>query len=135
MARNTVIETILFNLGNYVSEDNIRFFVENTTCLYSIKIDTCEIKIFYDLRDDFYKITIEKFSHNKLDNVVFLTKSKTFHKAINQYLKNNNLSKHNFLNHTIAYTQILKKYLDLYSNLECIETFFVVNLKFDGIFV
>ena len=85
--------------------------------------------------DNYYTIRLEKYVHNRITDVVFLTKSKKFKKDIKLTFKELKLSKKVFENHINAFCVYLSKVLEKYGNLDLLEDLYISDMKFDGIFL
>ncbi len=135
MVDNSIGQIIAESLAGYLEEESIGFSPSNRFLQYIIRLKEYEIEICYEFVDNFYRIKIESKKNNILGNVVFLTKSKNYHKEIKKQLKDNKLSGELFENHMLCFVRILKQNLDMCGNLDLFNKVYIHNLKFDGIFM
>lgn len=135
MVENKIIQTIYLRLKKYLCEDNIKFYPSNNLLKFVIEFKDCYIEILFHYIDNFYQIRIENRHINQLQYVIFLTKSKAFHKDIQCNLKENNFKQKSFENHMACFANILSNILDSQDKLIYLEEKYSPNLKFDGIYI
>ena len=135
MVENKTIQIIHTNLQEYIEIDDIKLYPYNGLLKFIFYINDYHIEILYDYMDGFYRIAIEKRHNNQLQNIIFLTKSKKFHKDIKILLKKFNLSKKSFEDHMNAFTMYIGELLKKYENLNYLYETYISDLNFDGIFI
>ena len=139
MVENKATQTIISILGEYVVDGDVKFVPTNNWLNYYFKIH-CGCQIYsihleYEFVDSYYRILIEDISHNKLENVIFLTRSKAFHKKVKSIIKSNKLNNKSFLDHITAFSIALKNFMDIAGSFNKLIKMYPQDLKFDGYFV
>lgn len=139
MVENKATQTIISILGEYIIDGNVKFAPTNNWLNYHFKIHCgCQIysiHLAYEFVDSYYKILIEDISHNKLENVIFLTRSKTFHKKVKSIIKSYKLNNKSFLDHITAFSIALKNFTESAESFNELIEMYPQDLKFDGYFV
>ena len=135
MVKNKMVQIIADNLPTEEAQSSVRAVLCNGAVKYTFDLCGNSVEVYYECIDNFYKVRIENISNNQSDNVVHLTKSRQYHKALKKFLKANGLPRKSFENHLIALINILQPQLDCYGNLAYLQTEYVPNLKFDGFFL
>ncbi len=135
MVKNKIIQIIHTNLQEYVKINNVAIDPSNGMIKYVFDIDDHHFEILYNYVDNFYRTVIEKRHNNQLQNVIFLTKSKKFHKDIKIILKTFNLSSKSFEDHMNAFTLYMGEFLEKYGTLNYLDETYIPDLSFDGIFI
>ncbi len=135
MVENKIIQIICNNLSKHITADNVKFHPGNNLLKYLFNIDYYYFEILYYFMDDFYRIKVENKRNNRLQGVVYLTKSKKFQKDIKIFLKKSKLSYKSFENHMSCMMLFLSELLDKYSDLSYLDETYSSDLKFDGIFI
>ncbi len=139
MVENKATQTILSMLGEHIINGDVKFAPTNNWLNYYFKI-YCGYKIYsvhlaYEFVDSYYKILIEDLSDNQLENIVFLTRSKNFHKQVKSIIKSNKLGKKSFLDHVTVFSIIIKKFIDISGSFTELIEMYPQDLKFDGYFL
>ncbi len=139
MVENKATQTILSMLGEYIINGDVKFAPTNNWLNYYFKIH-CGCQIFsihlaYEFVDSYYKILIEDLSHNQLENTIFLTRSKNFHKQVKSIIKSNKLCNKSFLDHVTASSIIIKNFIDIAGSFNELIEMYPRDLKFDGYFI
>lgn len=134
MLNDKIVQIIISNLKEYVSESNVKFIPSNNILKYVIEFKGYYIEICYFFIDDFYRIKIENKKNNILNSVSFLTKSKQFHKEIKRRIRKNNL-KNTFPNHIIEFTYMIIEQMIETNSLDDFQLKYLPSLKFDGLFL
>lgn len=134
MLNDKIVQIIISNLKEYVSESNVKFIPSNNILKYVIEFKGYYIEICYFFIDDFYRIKIENKKNNILNSVIFLTKSKQFHKEIKRRIRKNNL-KNTFPNHIIEFTYMIIEQMIETNSLDDFQLKYLPSLKFDGLFL
>ena len=139
MVENKATQIIISILGEYIIDGDVKFASTNNWLNYYFKIH-CGYQIYsihlaYEFVDSYYKILIEDISHNKLENVIFLTRSKAFHKKVKSIIKSNKLNNKSFLDHVTAFSIALKNFTDIAGSFNELIEIYPQDLKFDGYFV
>lgn len=139
MVENKATQIIISILGEYIIDGDVKFAPTNNWLNYYFKIHCgCQIysiHLAYEFVDSYYKILIEDISHNKLENVIFLTRSKAFHKKVKSIIKSNKLNNKSFLDHVTAFSIALKNFTDIEVSFNELIEIYPQDLKFDGYFV
>lgn len=135
MVENEIIQIIHTNLQEYMKTNNIVMSPCNGLIKYVFSIDNYYFDTQYYYIDGFYRIVVEKRHNNQLQNVVFLTKSKKFHKDINTVIRKQNLSGKSFDDHMNAFTLYIVEIFDKCETLNYLFEAYISDLKFDGIFI
>ena len=135
MVEDNITKMIQTTLMEYVKINDAAMFFSNGLMRYVFDIDYHHFEITYDYVDRFYRIIIEKRHNNQLQNVVFLTKSKKFHKDIKRILRKNNLSKKSFEDHMNAFALYIVETLENHNSLNCLYETYICDLNFNGIFI
>ena len=117
-----------------MSESNVKFIPSNNILKYVIEFKGYYIEICYFFIDDFYRIKIENKKNNILNSVIFLTKSKQFHKEIKRRIRKNNL-KNTFPNHIIEFTYMIIEQMIETNSLDDFQLKYLPSMKFDGLFL
>ena len=134
MVKDEIIQTICTNLNKHINKETVKFVPGCGLLKYVFHIKKHYFEITYYFTDDFYRIKVENISKGLDQDVVFLTKSKKFHRQMKCVLKELKLSKKSFKNHVICFTHYLNKLLENYSDLNYLIEF-NDDLKFDGVFI
>lgn len=135
MVKNEIVEIIQLKLKEYIESKDIGFYPSNGLLKFVINLREYKIEISHNFMDSFYSIKVENRKYNQLKNIIFLTKSKKFHKDMKKHLKINKMSKKSFTNHIICFIDIILNQLKEYNDLNFFEEIYVPNLRFDGIFL
>lgn len=139
MVENKATQTIISILGEYIIDGDVKFAPTNNWLNYYFKIHCgCQIysiHLAYEFVDSYYKILIEDISHNEWENVIFLTRSKVFHKKVKSIIKSNKLNNKSFLDHITAFSIVLKNFTDIAGSFNELIEMYPQDLKFDGYFV
>ena len=135
MVENKIIQIIFDNLKKYIKNENIKFYCSNGNLKYIFNIDSYTFEIIYVFMDDFYRIKLEKVINNEITNIIFLTKSKKFQHDIKVVLKALKISRKSFDNHISAFTTYISQLLNQHNDLSCLESMYISDLRFDGIFI
>ena len=135
MVKNKIIQIIHTNLQEYMGINDVAMYPSNGLIKYVFDIDGYHFEILYNYLDSFYRIVIEKRHNNQLQNVIFLTKSKKFHKDIKIILRKFNLSGKSFEDHMNSFTRYIVGILEKYETLNYLDETYIPDLIFDGIFI
>ena len=135
MVENKIIQIIHTNLQEYIEANDVKLYHCNGLLKYIFYIDDYHFEILYEYMDSYYRIVLEKKHNNQLQKVVFLTKSKKFHKNIKIILKKFNLSRNSFENHMNAFTAYIGEILEREKSLNYLGETYISDLNFDGIFI
>ena len=135
MVTDKIIQIIHTNLHKYIGINNVAMYPSNCLIKYAFDIYDYHFEILYNHVDNFYRIVVEKSHSNKLQNVMFLTKSKRFHKDIKILLKKLNLAGKSFEDHVNAFTLYIVEFLERDENLNCFIETYICDLNFDGVFI
>lgn len=134
MVKDSVLQVIQSNLSEMIKFSGVSCDGLTRTLTYEIYMRNCHIEISYEYIDQFYKIKIEN-NYDGHTSVVFLTKSKKFHKEIKKYLKAKKVSKREFSDHIYCFIIILKNILEANECVDFFEKEYVPDLKYDGIYL
>ncbi len=129
---DNVFQYLNIRLNQYIT--NISVNKSTELAKYSLYTNKGYIEIQYYFIDDFYRIRIESANSEGVYNVLFLTKSKAFHKEIKKRIKKNKLSNKKFEDHMICFVDLLEQFLKD-KKIDCMDNFYITNLRFDGLFI
>ncbi len=132
---NEICEIISAKLFPYVNEDGVSFHPSAYEYKFIISLGSYMIEISYIYMDGFFKIKIEDRKHNRLNDVIFPTKSKRFKREVATRVKKYGDSVKSFSANVGAFCEI---FLENYETDEGLATFrksYIPDLKFDGIFI
>lgn len=135
MVKDKIIQIIHTNLQEYMKINDVAMHHSNGLIKYVFDIDNYNFEILYNYVDSFYRIVVEKRLNNQLQNVVFLTKSKKFHKDIKISLKKFNSSRKSFEDHMNSFTLYIVGILEKHETLNYLDETYIPDLIFDGIFI
>ena len=139
MVKDEAAKTILSILGECIVDGDIKCIPTNNWLKYHFKIrcgySTYNIQLAYEFIDSYYRISIEYIDNTQSENVIFLTRSKIFHKKIKKFLNTNKLNKKSVINHIIAVSTILKDSIFHTGNSCELMDSYPHDLKFDGYFI
>ena len=130
MEDNELKTTILNILNPSLIQSDMNTFISNGHLICSLKVKEYLFSIDYEIIDHFYTVKMEY-----RQGVLFLSRSKEFKDEIYKIIKTNKLNKHNISDHMISLANLIKKMMTNGTSFEALESVFVQNKKFDGIFL
>ncbi|MBQ7389800.1 MAG: hypothetical protein IJW02_01690 [Clostridia bacterium] len=133
MMMDDLLQYLNIRLSKYITDISVNKTAESFK--YSLYTGKGYIEIQYFFIDDFYRIRIECSNSEGVYNVLFLTKSKAFHKEIKKRIRKNKLKKKRFEDHIVCFVDLLEQFLEKNYNLDCMDNIYIANLRFDGLFI
>ena len=129
------IQIIKEILGSYLKEDDVRVYISNGMMKYVIPLRDYVLEVQYELVDNFYRVKLEEWKNNQIEQTCFLSKSKKFHKALKRKLRNNGLSKKMLVCHIACICEIVQEQLCIPNGLHDFQGLYIPDMKFDGVFL
>lgn len=135
MINSEILRIITEILHPYLTTDGVCAYPAISLIKYVVNLRDYCLEIQYDYRDNFYRVRLEERKNNQIGQVLLLSKSRAFQKALKKAFRRQGLSQKNFEHHMVCLSKIIREQLDNYNDFDGFQATYISNLKFDGIFL